>query len=107
MREERVLSSIPERLAPFRECFESLKCEIPIDSVFLSAKAPTSGRGPCAVSRQTAARRSRSYVRSGCAIRRSSNVLADIGSFGLRASRLASNSRFSSRIASEMFRPGL
>ena len=39
VREERVLSSIPERLAPFRECLESLKREIPIDRVFLSAKA--------------------------------------------------------------------
>jgi len=39
VREERVLESIPERLAPFRECLESLKREIPIDRVFLSAKA--------------------------------------------------------------------
>lgn len=39
VREERVLSSIPERLAPFRACLESLKREIPIDRVFLSAKA--------------------------------------------------------------------
>ena len=39
VREERVLSSIPERLAPFRECLESLKREIPIDRVFLSEKA--------------------------------------------------------------------
>jgi DNA repair ATPase RecN len=39
VREERVLSSIPERLAPFRECLEGLKREIPIDRVFLSAKA--------------------------------------------------------------------
>ena len=39
VREERVLSSIPERLSPFRECLESLKREIPIDRVFLSAKA--------------------------------------------------------------------
>lgn len=39
VREERVLASIPERLAPFRECLESLKSEIPIDRVFLSAKA--------------------------------------------------------------------
>lgn len=39
VREERVLSSIPERLAPFRERLESLKREIPIDRVFLSAKA--------------------------------------------------------------------
>lgn len=39
VREERVLASIPERLAPFRECLEILKREIPIDRVFLSAKA--------------------------------------------------------------------
>ncbi|MGH8566611.1 MAG: AAA family ATPase, partial [Gammaproteobacteria bacterium] len=39
VREERVLASIPERLAPFRECLESLKREIPIDRVFLSTKA--------------------------------------------------------------------
>ncbi len=39
VREERVLASIPERLAPFRECLESLKREIPVDRVFLSAKA--------------------------------------------------------------------
>ena len=39
VREERVLLSIPERLAPFREFLENLKREIPIDRVFLSAKA--------------------------------------------------------------------
>ncbi len=39
VREERVLASIPERLAPFRECLENLKRGIPIDRVFLSAKA--------------------------------------------------------------------
>ena len=39
VREERVLASIPERLAPFRDCLESLKREIPIDRVFISAKA--------------------------------------------------------------------
>lgn len=39
VREERVLASIPDRLAPFRECLENLKREIPIDRVFLSAKA--------------------------------------------------------------------
>ncbi len=39
VREERVLASIPERLATFRERLESLKREIPIDRVFLSAKA--------------------------------------------------------------------
>ncbi len=39
VREERVLASIPERLAPFRECLESLKRETPIDRMFLSAKA--------------------------------------------------------------------
>jgi len=39
VREERVLASIPERLAPFRECLESLKRDIPIDRAFLSPKA--------------------------------------------------------------------
>jgi AAA domain, putative AbiEii toxin, Type IV TA system len=39
VREERVLLSIPERLTPFRECLENLMREIPIDRVFLSAKA--------------------------------------------------------------------
>lgn len=39
IREERVLTSIPERLASFRECLESLKRELPIDRVFLSPKA--------------------------------------------------------------------
>ena len=39
VREEGVLASIPDRLAPFRECLEYLKREIPIDRVFLSAKA--------------------------------------------------------------------
>jgi len=39
VREERVLASIPERLAPFHECLESLKQGIPIDRAFLSPKA--------------------------------------------------------------------
>ena len=39
VREERLLASIPERLASFRECMESLKREVPIDRVFLSEKA--------------------------------------------------------------------
>jgi energy-coupling factor transporter ATP-binding protein EcfA2 len=39
VREERVLSTIPERLVPFRECLESLKRETPIDRLFLSSKA--------------------------------------------------------------------
>jgi hypothetical protein len=39
VREERVLASIPDRLGPFRESLESLKREIPIDRMFLSAKA--------------------------------------------------------------------
>lgn len=39
VREERVLSSIPERLAPFRDCLENLKQELPIDRTFLSTKA--------------------------------------------------------------------
>ena len=39
VREERLLASIPERLASFRECLEILKREVPMDRVFLSAKA--------------------------------------------------------------------
>ncbi len=39
VREERLLASIPERLASFRECLETLKSEIPMDRAFLSAKA--------------------------------------------------------------------
>lgn len=39
VREERVLASIPERLAPFRECLENLQREIPIDRAFISPKA--------------------------------------------------------------------
>ena len=39
MREERLLASIPERLAAFRDCLENLKREVPIDCAFLSAKA--------------------------------------------------------------------
>jgi len=39
VREERLLSSIPERLAPFRECLESLKREIPVDRTFLLERA--------------------------------------------------------------------
>ncbi len=39
VREEQILASIPERLAPFQECLESLKREIPIDRMFLSPKA--------------------------------------------------------------------
>ena len=39
VREERVLASVPERLAPVREYLEGLKREIPIDRTFLSAKA--------------------------------------------------------------------
>ena len=39
VREERLLASIPERLAAFRDCLENLKREVPIDCVFLSAKA--------------------------------------------------------------------
>ena len=38
VREERLLASIPERLASFRECLETLKREVPMDRVFLSAK---------------------------------------------------------------------
>jgi hypothetical protein len=39
VREEHLLASIPERLATFRECRETLKQELPIDRAFLSAKA--------------------------------------------------------------------
>ncbi|WP_051076236.1 TrlF family AAA-like ATPase [Verrucomicrobium sp. 3C] len=39
VREERILASIPERLAPLRECLESLKREAPMDRAFLSTKA--------------------------------------------------------------------
>lgn len=39
VREERLLASIPDRLAPFRDCLDNLKREVPIDRVFLTAKA--------------------------------------------------------------------
>jgi energy-coupling factor transporter ATP-binding protein EcfA2 len=39
VREERILASIPDRLAPFRESLASLEREAPIDRAFLSAKA--------------------------------------------------------------------
>jgi len=39
VREERLLASVTERLAPFRECLESLKPQVPIDRAFVSAKA--------------------------------------------------------------------
>ncbi len=39
VREERVLGSVPERLAPFREALDTLNRELPIDRAFLSAKA--------------------------------------------------------------------
>lgn len=39
VREERILASLPERMAPFRECLDSLKREIPIDRAFVSPKA--------------------------------------------------------------------
>jgi len=39
VREERLLESIPERFASFRECLESLRREVPVDRVFLSGKA--------------------------------------------------------------------
>jgi predicted metal-dependent phosphoesterase TrpH len=39
VREERLLASVPERLASLRECAETLDREVPIDRVFLSAKA--------------------------------------------------------------------
>ena len=39
VREERLLASIPERLASFRECLDTLKRDVPMDRAFLSAKA--------------------------------------------------------------------
>ena len=39
LREERVLDSIPQRLAPFREALEILRRELPIDLAFLSKRA--------------------------------------------------------------------
>ena len=39
VREERVLSTIPERLRPFRSCLDELRQELPIDRIFLSPKA--------------------------------------------------------------------
>ena len=39
VREERVLSTIPERLKSFRSCLDELQQELPIDRTFLSPKA--------------------------------------------------------------------
>jgi hypothetical protein len=39
VREERVLDSIPERLAPFRDALDILRQELPIDRTFLSERA--------------------------------------------------------------------
>ena len=39
VREERVLGSVPQRLAPFREALEILRGELPIDLAFLSKRA--------------------------------------------------------------------
>ncbi len=39
VREERLLDSVPERLAPLREALEILRRELPIDRVFLSPRA--------------------------------------------------------------------
>jgi PHP family Zn ribbon phosphoesterase len=39
VREERILKTCPERLAPFREIVEQLRRALPIDRTFLSAKA--------------------------------------------------------------------
>ena len=39
VREERLLDSIPERVAAFRECLETLRRELPIDRAFLSTKS--------------------------------------------------------------------
>jgi hypothetical protein len=39
VREERLLASIPERLAPFQDCWENLKQRLPIDRGFVSTSA--------------------------------------------------------------------
>lgn len=39
VREERVLDSIPQRMAPFREALDLLRKELPIDLAFLSGRA--------------------------------------------------------------------
>lgn len=39
VREERLLDSIPERLATFRECLQNLERDVPFDRAFLSPKA--------------------------------------------------------------------
>ncbi len=39
VREEQILGSIPERLAGFQDCLETLKQGVPIDRTFISAKA--------------------------------------------------------------------
>ena len=39
VREERILKTIPERIAPFKELVDQLQRELPIDRTFLSAKA--------------------------------------------------------------------
>lgn len=39
VREQRLLASVPERVAPFRDCLSTLEGELPIDRVFLSEKA--------------------------------------------------------------------
>lgn len=39
VREERVLESIPERIAPFRDSLETIQAHLPTDRTFLSAKA--------------------------------------------------------------------
>lgn len=39
VREEQILASLPDRLAAFRDCLDSLKQGVPIDRTFLSPKA--------------------------------------------------------------------
>lgn len=39
VREEKLLESIPERLAPFTECLHALRRELPFDRTFVSARA--------------------------------------------------------------------
>ena len=55
VREERVLGSIPQRLAPFREALEIVRGELPIDLAFLSRRALEELPGRDILSRATGA----------------------------------------------------
>ncbi len=55
VREERVLGSVPQRLAPFREALEMLRRELPIDRAFLSKRALEELPGRDILSRATGA----------------------------------------------------